>query len=69
VLRGDEDSEAQVLCVHNVTAEPQSFRCYQWTAPITRSAAVNDAIEAKRVDWQPEGALMLKPYQSMWLTI
>jgi len=69
MLRGEEDSEGQVLCVHNVSAEPQSFRCNQWTAPMRRLAAVTDVTAARRVDWQPEGALMLKPYQSMWLTI
>ena len=69
MLRGDEASEAQVLCVHNVGAEAQSFRCSQWTAPMTRFAAVTDVITGRRVDWQPEGALMLNPFQSMWLTI
>ena len=29
----------------------------------------SDVISAKPVDWQPEGILMLKPFQSMWLTI
>jgi sucrose phosphorylase len=68
VLRGNRDSAAQVLCLHNVSAEQQSFRCKQATAPMRCSAAVNDAISAKPVAWQPEDTLMLKPFESMWLT-
>ena len=69
LLRGDEDSSAQVLCIHNVSPETQSFRCDQWKAPEARAAPVHDVITAERIDWLPQGSITLKPFQSMWLTI
>ena len=69
LLRGDEESDAQVLCVHNTSGEMQSFRCNQWAAPIMGSGALREVIAGQRVDWHREGTLMLKPFQSMWLTI
>jgi glycosidase len=67
-IRGGEDPETQVLCIHNVSTDRQPFDCGQWGAPGNSAARVHDLIAAGAVDWRPGGVVMLKPFQSMWLT-
>ena len=67
-VRGDEGSNDQMLCLHNMSPDAQSFQCDQWKPPKARAAVVHDVISSERVDWGSEAILVLQPFQSMWLT-
>ncbi len=67
-VRGGDNSQQQVLCIHNVTGTDQPLRCDEWASPSDRSAPVRDLIGGASVDWRPNGVVMLRPFQSMWLT-
>jgi sucrose phosphorylase len=57
VLRDD-----RVLCLHNVSAQPQTIRLEpDWRTGI-------DLIAARRMACDADGAVTLTPYQTLWLT-
>ena len=57
VLRDD-----RVLCLHNVSAQPQTIRLDRdWQTAI-------DLIAARKTACDADGAVMLAPYQILWLT-
>lgn len=68
LLRGDEAGPVQVLCLHNVTPEPQSFDCSPFRFG-TRSGRLRDIISTRDVGSCRNEMLQLAPYQSAWLRI
>jgi glycosidase len=60
VLRASVDD--RVLCLHNVSSQPQIIRLDRdWQTAI-------DLIAARRIACDADGAVMLTPYQILWLT-
>ncbi|MFH1184387.1 MAG: sugar phosphorylase [Chloroflexota bacterium] len=67
--RGPDGDGGQVLCVHNVTAQEQSFRCGAWILGHGVHRQAEDLISSRRFKWESEANLSLGPYETIWLRI
>lgn len=66
-VRIDDSSGDQVVCIHNITPETQTFPCAAWKSRATAKCEARDLIGGKAVAWDPLTVLVLRPYQAMWL--
>jgi glycosidase len=71
VLRRAPHSEARVVCLHNVSSQPQEIRLAgaEFFGLAPKSGGVADLITGqKRFSFHRENSVRLRPYETWWLT-
>ncbi len=69
VLRLSTDESRRVLCLHNISAQPQSITVDLKRAFNSTSGQLTDLITNHRMADPLDGKLTLQPYQTLWLEI
>lgn len=68
LLRSSIDGSSHVLCLHNVTAEPQEIFIDIGHLPFTKGATLTDLIDQRPIQLpDAKWHLKLEPYQVLWL--
>jgi glucosylglycerate phosphorylase len=69
ILRLSPDDSQRVLCLHNISAQPQGAMI-DWKEVFGFSSGpFTDLITDRRIDASSNGHLVLNPYQTLWLRI
>ncbi len=68
LVREDADAKESVLCVHNVSAEPQQVNLNISDTSLAPSSLLRDLIDGGRFEAGESLSLALAPYQTLWLT-
>jgi sucrose phosphorylase len=69
VLRFSPDRAARVLCLHNISDQPQRINLETKEIFGLFSGSLIDVIAEQRMDDLLKDTLTLQPYQSLWLRI
>ncbi|HEX6269507.1 MAG TPA: sugar phosphorylase [Anaerolineales bacterium] len=69
LLRVSADASQHVLCLHNISDQPQSVTVKLDDAVRASSPQLADLITNQPMDTPLNGNLILKPYQTLWLRI
>ena len=69
LLRLSPDGDERVLCVQNVSSQPQSmaFDFDEVSGLLPKDSGLADLITGQRFKRERRGALRLRPYQTLWL--
>ena len=66
LLRLSQDASQRVLCLHNISDEPQNVKIDSKDI-VSWSSQLTDLITNREVDDPITGNLLLQPYQTLWL--
>jgi glucosylglycerate phosphorylase len=68
LLRGEDEKRSQVLCIHNVTAQPRAVDCSIWSAGCAAGRVV-DMIGSRHHEFRRGVKMELAPFEALWLRI
>ena len=68
LLRAGHDTPKPVLCIHNVSAQPEEVKLDLSDTSFASSSELRDIISGRRVEKGTSLSLLLAPYESVWLT-